>query len=53
MVATFSHKLCNIVDFFNIEVIFADENFLTKSKEKIKYIYDLYDEKKLEEIEYQ
>ena len=42
----YSNKLCNIVDFFNIEAIFADENFLNKSKEKIKYIFDLYNEKK-------
>ena len=43
----YSNPLCNVVDFFNIEAIFADENFLTKSKEKIKYIFDLYDEKKI------
>ena len=43
----YSNELCNIVDFFNIEAIFADENFLNKSKEKIKYIFDLYDEKKI------
>ena len=48
----YPNELCNIVDFFNIEAIFADENFLNKTTEKIKYIYDLYEEKKkLEEIE--
>ena len=49
----YSNNLCNIIDFFDIEIIFSDDNFLQKSKEKIKNIFDLYLEKKknLEEIE--
>ena len=42
----YSNSLCNIVDFFKIDLIFADDSFLQKSKEKIKSIFDLYTEKK-------
>ncbi len=48
----YSNKLCNIVDFFNIEIIFSDDNFLQKAKEKIKIILNLYSEnKKLNELD--
>ena len=48
----YSNNLCSIIDFFGIEIIFSDDNFLQKSKEKIKSIFDLYFERvNLEEFE--
>ena len=41
----YSNNLCSIIDFFGIEIIFSDDNFLKKSKEKIKSIFDLYFER--------
>ncbi|MDC3023889.1 transcription-repair coupling factor [Alphaproteobacteria bacterium] len=42
----YSNKLCNIVDFFDAELILADDDFFQKAKKKLEYIFDLYLEKK-------
>ena len=48
----YSNKLCNIVDFFDAELIFADDSFFQKAKKKIRaYICLIFREKKLEKNE--
>ncbi len=42
----YSGNLCSITKFFNIELILADGNFLDEAKDKLKDIFNLYEEKK-------
>ena len=38
--------MCSLLDYFNVDIVLSDNYFREKSKEKLKEIYNLYEEKK-------